>query len=128
MRKAINLLVLKNKEILLVRKGKVWILPGGKPERDESDLECLCREVKEEVGVDSVVENFYNSFTGKTPHKGDLLQAEVYFGWLKYDKQLFQREGDSIKEAKFVKQPLNYPLSEITRKIIGSLVKDGYLK
>lgn len=39
--------------LLVVRKrgGRTFILPGGKPEGDESDLSCLSREVLEELGV-----------------------------------------------------------------------------
>jgi 8-oxo-dGTP diphosphatase len=39
--------------LLVVRKhgGRTFILPGGKPEGDESDVSCLMRECHEEVGV-----------------------------------------------------------------------------
>jgi 8-oxo-dGTP diphosphatase len=39
--------------LLVVRKrgGRTFILPGGKPEGDESDLSCLARELLEELGV-----------------------------------------------------------------------------
>lgn len=39
--------------LLIVRKhgGRTFILPGGKPDADESDMTCLMREVMEELGV-----------------------------------------------------------------------------
>ncbi len=37
----------KDKEILLVKKKDTWILPWGKLDIDESELECLEREIKE---------------------------------------------------------------------------------
>lgn len=49
MRKTINVAIINRKKLLLVRKGQSWLLTGGKPESDESDLECLCREVWEEL-------------------------------------------------------------------------------
>ena len=128
MRKAIDLLVIRNWEILLVRKNQTWILPGGKPEENESDLECLQREIKEELGVNPIVENFYGSFIGKTPHKGDFLEAEVYFGRIRRCDKLVLRKEDSISEAEFVDNPCEYNLSDITKTIVGSLIKNGYLK
>ena len=49
MRKAISGLVIRDEKLLLVRKNETWILPGGKPEKKESEIECLCREFKEEL-------------------------------------------------------------------------------
>lgn len=39
--------------MLVVRKrgGRTYILPGGKPEGEESDHTCLARELMEELGV-----------------------------------------------------------------------------
>ena len=128
MRRAIDLVVIKNERILLIKKKQVWILPGGKIEKGERNLDCLKREVKEETGATAIVENFYNNFIGETPHKKDSLQVEVYFGRIGYWGELTPREGDSISKVKFVKHPYEYPLSNITKKIIDSLKKDGYLE
>jgi 8-oxo-dGTP diphosphatase len=49
----VGLLVLRNDRLLLCRKGRdtsKLILPGGRIEPGESDLECLAREVREELG------------------------------------------------------------------------------
>ena len=46
MNKAIRLVVIEDKKLLLVRKRDSWILPGGKPNEDEGGLECLLREIK----------------------------------------------------------------------------------
>ncbi len=49
----IGLLVLRDDRILLCRKSRdtsKLILPGGRVESGESDLECLRREVREELG------------------------------------------------------------------------------
>ncbi len=74
MRTAINAIFIKNNELLLVKKRKIWILPGGKPEIGENDLQCLCREIDEELSGTKIKNiKFYNKFEGKTPHKGDIL-------------------------------------------------------
>jgi 8-oxo-dGTP diphosphatase len=48
----IGLAVTKDKKLLLVRKrgGTSYILPGGKPECGEDDLQALLREIDEELG------------------------------------------------------------------------------
>ncbi|MFB6246213.1 MAG: NUDIX domain-containing protein [Candidatus Pacearchaeota archaeon] len=43
MRKAINLAVVYDSGLLLVRKKNAWILPGGKPEEGEGHYETLER-------------------------------------------------------------------------------------
>lgn len=84
MRTAICAAIIDNDKILLVRKRQSWILPGGKPEPNESDIECLCREVSEELSgtqLDNI--RYYGAFEGVTLHKGDNLIAKVYLQTLK---------------------------------------------
>lgn len=123
MRSAINLLFIRNNEILIVKKKDVWILPGGKPEEQESDIECLKRKIREELDTDVFVENFYNTFTGITPHTGNLLEAKVYFGYFIKDIT----PSREITDARSVNNPDSYNLSDITKKIIDSLKQDSYL-
>ncbi|MDD3310074.1 MAG: NUDIX domain-containing protein [Dysgonamonadaceae bacterium] len=125
MRKVINIIAIKDKKILLVRKRETWILPGGKPNLGESDAECLLRELSEELPKLSVIGDFklYKSFTGQTPHQGDIVEAVAYFskiqGEIKPDRE--------ISEALWTNNFDNIKLSEITTKIINPLYKDGYL-
>ena len=81
MRTAINAAIIKEGKLLLVKKKNIWILPGGKPEPDEKDLECLSREisVEELPGTKLCNIRYYKDFEGQTPHKGDTLRAKVYF-------------------------------------------------
>ena len=125
MRTAIGAAIIDNGKILLVRKRQSWILPGGKPESGESDIECLCREVGEELSgtqLDNI--RYYRDFEGKTPHKRDILRAKVYFADIK--EELCQPAAE-IVAYEWVNDISRYNLSEITSKIVDSLRRDGHL-
>ncbi|MDP2091173.1 MAG: NUDIX domain-containing protein [Candidatus Gracilibacteria bacterium] len=126
MRIAINSAIINNnKEILLVKKRDTWILPGGKPDEGESDLECLNREISEELnGAKLRNTQFYNIFVGQTPYKGDQLEARVYFAELITDILSASAE---LSEAKFIKDFDNYKISDITLKILNGLKITGNL-
>ena len=123
MRRAIGVAVIENKKLLLVRKKDVWILPGGKPKGNEEDLECLHREISEELKSKVDISNFYSYFNGKTPHKGDYLEAKVYFGVL--TEEIYPSR--EIIDARFISNFEDYNISNITKSIIESLKKDGYI-
>lgn len=79
MRIAIGAAIIDDGKILLVRKKQIWILPGGKPELGESDIECLCREVSEELSgtqLDNI--RYYGEFEGVATNKGDILKAKRF--------------------------------------------------
>jgi len=126
MRTAIGVAIIEDGKILLVRKRQSWILPGGKPEPNESDIECLCREVDEELSgtqLDNI--RYYGDFEGRTPHTGDILRAKVYFANIK--EELCQPAAE-IAEYDWVGNPNQYNLSDITSKIVDSLTRDEYLR
>ena len=127
MRTAINAAIIQDNKLLMVRKKLTWILPGGKPEIGENDLECLCREIDEELSGTKIKDiQHYNQFEGKTPHKGDVLRAKVYFANI--EGQLYSvRDDDSISELKWVDDFSQYNLSDITSKIVNSLRQDKYI-
>jgi 8-oxo-dGTP pyrophosphatase MutT (NUDIX family) len=63
----IGLAVKDGNKVLLLKKhgGSRYILPGGKPEKDEGDLETLNREIWEELGcaLNAKSVEFLGSFT-----------------------------------------------------------------
>jgi len=75
----------KDKKMLLVRDSKndtVFIMPGGKVEEGETDIECLNREVKEELGIKLEPSSikFLQEFNGPAHGHGDdvLLNIKIY--------------------------------------------------
>lgn len=63
---ALVLLIIKDKHILATRtRGKdKWYIPGGKRKGNESDVEALIRELKEELSIDLIPETIkpYGTF------------------------------------------------------------------
>jgi len=127
MKLAIGAAIIENRKLLLVRKKQTWILPGGKPEANESDLECLCREVREELsGTELQNISYYSEFEGITPYKGYLLKARVYLASIEGGLHASSAEIDA-SEWVDADNANKYNLSDITLKILNSLIKDDYI-
>ena len=127
MRKVVSAVIIEHNKLLLVKKRDTYILPGGKPEEGERDVDCLGREIGEELsGTQIKVGEFYDYFRGKAPHKGDIIENLVYFA------EIGGRLGDASREvsdAIWVDSSRRLRLiSEITRKVFIQLIKDKYLR
>ncbi|MDP3882313.1 MAG: NUDIX domain-containing protein [Nanoarchaeota archaeon] len=119
--------IIQDKKILIVKKKETWILPGGKPEANEGDLECLCREVEEELsGTKISNQRFYREFEGQTPHAGDMLKARVYFADLQGPLHIFSKEILGVAWISS-NEIGNYNLSDITRKVLDDLNRENYI-
>lgn len=128
MRTGTNALIIEDGKILLVKKKGVWLFPGGKHEDGEGDLECLTREVAEELS-DTKIKNIrpYRVFTGISPYSKEERRVYTYFADV--DGELYGvRKGDSVVDVSWAKNPEDYDLTEITRNIINQLRTDGYLE
>lgn len=82
----VALAVFKDKKILQVRTKKqpeVFYTLGGKIEKGESDIDCIKREVKEELGcqVDETSLRFLKEFED-VAHDGGILNVRLYEGKL----------------------------------------------
>lgn len=123
MRTAINTISFKEGKLLLVKKKEVWILPGGKPNTDETDPACLFREGQEELPeAQFFIQEKYKDFVGRTPHSGDLLTAKTYFAEVSGSVV----PSGEISAADFVSRNKigEFSLSEITSQIVESLIAD----
>lgn len=77
---------IKDKKILATRSREkdVYYIPGGKREKGETDKEALVREVREELGIELILESvkFITRFKAQAhgKEKGVILQMSCYSG------------------------------------------------
>lgn len=119
----IGLAMIKEDSLLVVRKrGTIcFILPGGKPEGRENDLEALRRELREELGCVVVAPRYAGAFTDKAADlQNTVVTVRLYTGTLRGEPQ----PASEIEELAWLKltQPVNLPLApSITNKILPYL-------
>lgn len=124
-------IVVQDHRILLLKGSdqyKEYWTPGGKREEGESDLDCLTRELDEEINVKITSAKFFKEYVANSPYEVDVLsRSRVYIvdisGEIKAAKEIKGYAWMSKKEFEEQK----YPLIPTTReKIIPDLIKAGY--
>ena len=115
-----------NTEIFLVQKGSLWILPGGKPQEHESDLDCLIREIGEELSGTLIEHNItpYKDFRGISPHTKNEILVSVYFA--RFGSEVYAPSAE-IRGVAWMKNPKAYALSETSLDIVNCLINDKHL-
>jgi 8-oxo-dGTP pyrophosphatase MutT (NUDIX family) len=119
-------------KVLLIqhRNGGHWSFPKGHVEKDENEVDTALREIKEETGIDAVIDTGFRHVTTYSPDQ-DIMKDVVYFiakpkdeklllqaeevrnaGWYSFDKasqiitfendkKLFESAVDYIKSSRF---------------------------
>ena len=101
-RLSVKALVTNDKnQVLVVKEGQdFWSLPGGGLDHGEKQKDCLKREIKEELGTDSV--EIGNIIYSKTFY---LDRTDFWMLWIVYEAKLNTSEfifGDGVTDAKYI--------------------------
>jgi len=114
-------------KILIARRAKdqklagKWEFPGGKVEDGESPEECLKRELEEEFGIQTEVEEFITS----NKHHYDHISIELMAFRIKYISGEFTLvDHDEIQWVK-PEELLDYDLAEADIPIAKKLIEDS---
>lgn len=127
----VALAVFKYKKIMLVRSSReteVFYTLGGTLKMGEGEIECLKREVFEEVGcaIDEESLKFLHEFEGPAHgHKNTLLKIRLYEGKLKGKPRIL---SEVFEIGFFDSNSPKKHISEIAQtKIFPWLKKNGYI-
>ena len=126
-----GLIVIKEGRLLLAysRHKKAWYLPGGKLGPEESSLEALFREVKEELSVELKPEDvkaYYHISAPAYGEPGTLMEQHCFLGPSHLNYKASQ-EIDAIhyfNKATYLNQQ---PIVPGVITAFDKLIQDGYL-
>ena len=126
----IGIAVIKNRKLLMVRSYRnesVFYILGGKPEEGETEIDCLIREIDEEVSGTLVQESllYLSEFQAESHDKPNtIVKLKLYMGdvlgRLEPNNEIAEIDYfDSNSDPKH--------LSELTKKIISWLANRCYI-
>ncbi len=124
----IGLLCIQDEKLLVVFKPKIglYITPGGKIELHETEIECLEREIQEEIGCSVGNLVYFGTFNGTAPE--GFLHQKCYFGNL--EGKIALNPSDTINGYSWISRNSidNMPLGPMLREqIIPALIEQRYL-
>ncbi len=97
--------------------GGLWEFPGGKREPDESDEECLRRELQEELGIEVQVRELIESLQHDYPDKSVHLK---FFRCILLKGEPVTLGCDALAWVNAA-QLLNYAFPEADQRLLGKL-------
>lgn len=128
--KKVALAVFKDKKIMLVRSSRrdeIFYTLGGKVKEKETDMECLKREVWEEIScrIDEGSLKFLHEFVGPAHGSNDKLGIRMYAGKLLGEPKI---SSEVFEIGYFDCNSDKKHLSEIAQTIIFPWLKEkGYI-
>ena len=126
----IALLYIVDGKVLSTRsKGKdAYYLPGGKREGNESDLETLVREIKEELSVNIIIDtaNLYGVFEAQAHGKAEGILVKMSCYTADFTGEL--QPASEIEEMKWLTTEDMDTISPVDQLIFTDLKAKGLLK
>jgi len=127
----VALAYIRDKKVLMARSRKnkeVFYTLGGKIEEGETDVECLVREVREEVGTDLETSSltYVDTLEAKAHDKPDtVVRVKLYTG----DLIGTPTASSEVEEITFFDSSMNKKYrSALTEKALDSLKAKGYIR
>ena len=122
--------VIQDNKFLIVRKvGKnIWTSLGGRPEENETEEQCLLREIKEEASCDAKIIKKLGDFSEKAVFDDAMLKLSTYL--VELDGEI-NCEDPELAEIKFIDKDYEEqgikPSPTIVKQIIPFCIKEGLL-
>lgn len=124
MKVAVGVIFNKEGQILITQRpwhvphGGMWEFPGGKLENNEAPAAALCREIKEEVGLE--IRRW--TFLGNVMHAYEDKQVQLFvFSVREYSGMASLLESQINLQWVGLNELANYPFPEANRQIIEML-------
>ncbi|MCL2013919.1 MAG: NUDIX domain-containing protein [Oscillospiraceae bacterium] len=91
-----------NIELLVVKhaKGEHWSFPKGHTETGETEIETAVREIREETGIDVIVDNTFRETVNYMPKKN--FEKQVVYFLAKAQNFDFNPQASEISEIKWI--------------------------
>ena len=121
----IGAIILRDRTILVAKKKDTFIMPGGRIEPGESDLDCLRRELEEEFQVQVQSYYYFHTFEDAAAlDPGMKVSMKVYLVTIAGEP----RASGEITEIAYVNSHFTGKMGSIVQKqIIPLLVERGLL-
>ena len=126
----VGLLHIKDKKLLMaLSKGKdKFYTPGGKRIKEETDEECLSREIKEELGVNIIPESlkYYGTFEAQAHGKpeGVMIKMICYLG----DFEGTATPDNEIEKLEFLSYDKKLDSGTVAHLIFDDLKEKGLIE
>ena len=106
------------------KQQEVFSLPGGTRKPGETELECLQRELKEEINCGVKNPIFFQIFEGRTHDNAQSLRVTCYLVELEGEI----KTSNEIEEHQWIDKNHNLKLTPIfTKQIMPALAKKGMI-
>jgi len=100
-----------------------WEFPGGKVNDSETTEECLCRELNEELGIETKIGGLYHHQHYVYPDSGTF---EVFYYIIdSYSGVIVNKVFESYRWVP-ISELLNYDILEGNKEVIEKLIDDNH--
>lgn len=122
------ILISDNRVLSVLSMNKnVYYLPGGKREPNESDHECLKREILEELSVeiDDRTIKYFNTFKAQADGHQKSVSVNMVCYFSSFSGEL--KPSNEIEKFGWISYNEKDKLSKVSQKVIDQLKTEGYI-